>query len=70
MKDIMKIYKYIKESGLLNRGVSKTTKNETKNKKVFGILLGTLGPSVSENMSTDKGVIRAGEGTIKGGQDF
>ena len=41
-----------------------------KNKKVLGILLGALGASVSENMSADKGVIRAGERTIKGGQDF
>ena len=43
MKDIMKIYKYIKESGLLNRGVSKTTKNETKKQKGFWHIIRYIG---------------------------
>ena len=34
MNDIMKIVKSLKESGLLIKGVSKTIKNEAKNKKV------------------------------------
>ena len=33
-------------------------------------LLGTLGASLLGNLLTSKGTIRAGEGTIKGGQDF
>ena len=34
------------------------------------MLLSTLGASLLGNLLTGKGKIRAGEGTIKGGQDF
>ena len=34
------------------------------------MLLGTLGASLLGNLLTGKGKIRAGERTIKGGQDF
>ena len=34
MKYIIEQVKYLKESGLLNKGVSKTIENEAKNKKV------------------------------------
>ena len=34
------------------------------------MLLGTLGASLLGNLLTGKGKIRAGEDTIKGGQDF
>ena len=34
------------------------------------MLLGTLSASLLGNLLTGKGKIRAGEGTIKGGQDF
>ena len=36
----------------------------------FSILLGTLGASLLENLLTSKGVIRAGEETIRDGQRF
>ena len=43
-----------------------------KNKKVdfFGMLSGTLRGSLSGNLLTGKGKIRAGEGTIGEGLDF
>ena len=34
------------------------------------MLLGTLGASLLGNLLTGKGTLTAGEGTIKGGQDF
>ena len=34
MKDIMKIIKALENSGILLKGISKTIKNETKNKEV------------------------------------
>ena len=34
------------------------------------MLLGTLGASLLENLLTIKGTIRAGEDTIRAGQDF
>ena len=66
MKDILKIVKSLKDSGLL-LGVSETIKNEAKEQKVgfLSILLGTLGASLLGNMSAINRVIRAGEGTIR-----
>ena len=48
MEDIIKIVKTLEDSGLLLEGVSKTMKNETKEKKggFFSMLLGTLGASL------------------------
>ena len=53
-------------SGLI-KDVSKTTKNEAKEKNnVFlSLLLGTLGSSLLRNLLTGKGRIRAGEGAIR-----
>ena len=74
MNDIMKIVKFLEESGLLIKCVTETNKNEAKEQKdgFFGILLGMLG-----NMLAGKGVIRGGNGVIgaaervlKVGQDF
>ena len=44
----MKINKYLKESGLLTKGVTDTIKNEGKEQKggFIGILLGTFGASL------------------------
>ena len=42
-----------------------------KNKKAdFSVLLGTLAVSLLRNLLTRKSKIRAGEGTIRAGQDF
>ena len=38
--------------------------------KIIDMLLGTLSFSLLENLLADKGVIIAGEVTIKAGQDF
>ena len=47
-------------------------KNEAKEQKggFLRMLLGTLGATLLGNLLTDKGTIRAGEGTIRTGQDF
>ena len=63
MNDIMKITKSLEESWLLIKGVSETIKNEAKEQKggFLGILLGTLGASLLENLLTGRGTVRAGE---------
>ena len=72
MNDIMTIIKPLEESGLLIKGVSETIKNEAKEQKggFPSILLGTLGASLLGNLLTGKGTFRAGDGTIRAGQDF
>ena len=69
MEDILKIVKSLENSGLLLEGVSETIKNEAKERKggFLSMLLGTLVSSLLGNMLADKGVIRAGEGTTRGG---
>ena len=67
MEDIMKIIKSLKKSALLIKGVSETIKNEAKEQKdgFLDMLLGTLGASLLENLSTGKGVMRAGESKLE-----
>ena len=62
MNDIMKIVKALKDSNILLKGVTKTIKNETKERKqgFLGMLLGTLGASLLSNMLAEKGTVRAG----------
>ena len=69
MKDILKIVKSLKDSGLLSEGVSETIKNEAKEQKggFLSMLLGTLGASLLGNMLAGKGVISVGEGTARTG---
>ena len=64
--------KSLEESSLLIKGVGKKIKNEANELKgVFlGMLLGTLGASLFGNLLTVKGTIRAGEGTVRAGQDL
>ena len=54
------------------KDVSETIQNESKEQKggFFGMLSGTLRGSLSGNLLTGKGKIRAGEGTIREGLDF
>ena len=58
MKDIIKIVKYLEDSGLLLKGVSKTVQNESKKQKggFLSMVLGTLGASLLGNMLAGKGV--------------
>ena len=75
MDDILKIVKSLENSGILLKGVSETTQHEVKDQRegFLGMLSGTLGASLlgdvlSKGLS-GKGVIRAGEGTIRAGYD-
>ena len=72
MEDIMKIAKSLENSDLLIKGVSETIQNEAKEQKggFLGMLLGTLGASLLENILAGKGVATAGEGANRAGQDF
>ena len=67
MEGILKIAKSLDGSGLLLTGVSETIQNEVKEQKggFLSMLLGTLGASLLGNMLANKGVIRAGRGTIR-----
>ena len=70
MKDIMKIIKALENLGILLKGVSKTTKNETKEQRggFVSMLLGTLGASLLGNLLTGgKGIMRAGDGVVRAG---
>ena len=71
MNDIMKIIKALENSGILLKGVSKTTENETKEQRggFLSMLLGTLGASLLGNFLTGgKGIMRAGDGMIRAGE--
>ena len=73
MNDILKIVKSLENSGLLLKGVSETIQHEAKEQRggFLSMLLGTLGASLlgdilSKGLS-GKGLIIAGEGTIRAG---
>ena len=73
MDDILKIVKSLEDSNVLLKGVSETIQHEAKEQRggFLSMLLGTLGASllgdiISKGLS-GKGVIRAGEGTIRAG---
>ena len=72
IEDIMKIAKLLEESGLLIKVISETIKNEAKEqKRVFlPMLLETLAASMLGSALTKRGVIRAGAGTIRAGENF
>ena len=74
MDDILKIVKSLEDSGVLLKGVSETIQNEAKEQRggFLSMLLGTLGASflgdvLSKGLS-GRGVIRAGERTIRAGE--
>ena len=73
MDDILKIVKSLEDSNVLLKGVSETIQHEAKEQRggLFSMLLGTLGASLlgdilSKGLS-GKGIIIAGEGTIRAG---
>ena len=50
------------------KGVSRTIKHKAKEKnRILNLLLGRLGTSLLGNLLADKGVMTAGEGTIRAG---
>ena len=67
IKDFIKIFKSLKDSGVLIGGISEIIKHEVKEQRggFFSMLLGTLGASLLGNMLAIKRVIRAGEGTAR-----
>ena len=64
MNDIMKIAQAVEDSNILLKVVTKTIKDETKEKKggFLSMLLGTLGASLLGNLLAGKGIARAGYG--------
>ena len=71
MNHIIKIVQFLEESGFLIKGVSRAIQNDAKEQKeVFpGMLLGTLGANLLENLLAGKGVMRADEHTVRAGQN-
>ena len=69
MEDMIKIVKSLEDSGLLLKGVSQTVQNESRKQKggFLSMLLGTLGASLLGNILADKGINRAGKGSVRGG---
>ena len=69
MEDILKIVKFLEDSGILLKRVSETIKNEAKEQKgeFLSMLLDTLCASLLGDMLLGKGFIRAGEGTARVG---
>ena len=70
--DIMKIIRSLEGSRLLIKDVSEIIENEAKEQKggFFSTLLGALGASLLGNLLTGKVTIKAGEDTIRAGQNF
>ena len=62
--NIIKIIKYLEDSGLLLKGVTETVQNEVKEQKggFLSMLLGTLGASLLGNLLTGKGAIATSQG--------
>ena len=73
MGDILKKVKSIEDSGIILKGISETIQHEAKERRggFLGMLLGTLGASLLDDVlskgSSGKGLIGAGEGTIRAG---
>ena len=69
VQDLLKIVKSLEDSGLLLDGITDTVKNEVKEQTgdFLSMLLGTLGASLLGNMLAGRGVIRAGERTVRDG---
>ena len=70
MKDIIKIVKSLKDSGLLLKWVTETVQNEVKKQigGFLGMLLGTLDASLVQNLLIGrKGIKRAGEVIVRAG---
>ena len=63
MEDLIKIVKYLEDSGLLLKGVTESVQNEVKELKdgFLSRLLGTLGASLLGSLLAGKGIHRAGK---------
>ena len=69
INNIMEIVKFLKDSNLLIKDVSKSTKNDTKYSKgaFLCMLLGILDASFLRIMLAGNSILKAGEGTNKSG---
>ena len=68
INDIIKIVQALEDSNILLKGVTKTIKNETKEKKrgFLSMLWGTSEASLLGNLLAGKGTVRTGSGNKKG----
>ena len=68
----MKIVKSPKDFSLSIKGVIQTIENDTKKQRgrLLGMLLGTLGAGLLEDILAGKEVIRPGNEVMRAGQDF
>ena len=68
----MKIVKSPKDFSLSIKGVIQTIANDTKKQRgrLLGMLLGTLGAGLLEDILAGKEVIRPGNEVMRAGQDF
>ena len=68
----MKIVKSLENDSLLIKGVTETVQKEAKeqNGGFLSMLAAMLTSSLLGSMLSDRGVIRAGKGTIRAVQDF
>ena len=73
MEDVIKIIKFLDDSGLLLKGVTETVQNEVKEQKggFLSLLLGTLGACLLWNILAVKGINRAKQcrGINRAGED-
>ena len=69
--DIIKIVKFLEDSGLLLEDVTETVQNEVKEQKgeLLSMVLGTLGASLLGNLLTGQGVVAKcqGQGIYRAG---
>ena len=79
MNNIMKIIKFLEESGVLIKGFSETIKEEAKEQKAgfSSMSLSTLGAGLLGNLlagngaietKQERGTVKASQGTIKAGE--
>ena len=63
----MKIIQALEDSNILLKRVTKKTENERKMQKerFLSMILGTLGPSLLDNLLSGEGIVRAGSGNKK-----
>ena len=68
MNDRMKIIQALEDCNILLKGVTKTSKNETKEQKggFLSMLLGTFGASLLGNLLTGKEIVRVCSGNERG----
>ena len=64
IEDIIKIVKFLEDSGLLLKGVTEKVQTEVKEQRgrFLSMLLRTLGASLLGNILTRKGIYKAGKG--------